>query len=103
MKGLGFVAAGWNAVTGGPTPRADQANQASQTTSHRSTTPAEGVSASSAPPPQTWREPVKLLKTFSLAAVLATAALAPANAVDISGAGATFPYPIYAKWADAYK
>jgi phosphate transport system substrate-binding protein len=23
--------------------------------------------------------------------------------VDISGAGATFPYPIYAKWADAYK
>jgi len=26
-----------------------------------------------------------------------------ANAVDITGAGATFPYPIYAKWADAYK
>jgi phosphate transport system substrate-binding protein len=25
------------------------------------------------------------------------------QAVDISGAGATFPYPIYAKWADAYK
>ncbi len=24
-------------------------------------------------------------------------------ATDISGAGATFPYPIYAKWADAYK
>jgi phosphate transport system substrate-binding protein len=38
---------------------------------------------------------------------LATAALAlssaAANAIDISGAGATFPYPIYAKWADAYK
>jgi phosphate transport system substrate-binding protein len=38
---------------------------------------------------------------------LATAVLAlspvAANAVDISGAGATFPYPIYAKWADAYK
>jgi phosphate transport system substrate-binding protein len=29
--------------------------------------------------------------------------LSPAAAVDISGAGATFPYPIYAKWADAYK
>src|SRR5947208_10325493 len=27
----------------------------------------------------------------------------PATALDISGAGATFPYPIYAKWADAYK
>jgi phosphate transport system substrate-binding protein len=29
--------------------------------------------------------------------------LLPAKAADISGAGATFPYPIYAKWADAYK
>jgi phosphate transport system substrate-binding protein len=28
---------------------------------------------------------------------------APVKAADISGAGATFPYPIYAKWADAYK
>ncbi|HEX4327721.1 MAG TPA: phosphate ABC transporter substrate-binding protein PstS [Burkholderiales bacterium] len=26
-----------------------------------------------------------------------------AMAADITGAGATFPYPIYAKWADAYK
>ena len=26
-----------------------------------------------------------------------------AHAIDISGAGATFPYPVYAKWADAYK
>src|SRR3954464_11325679 len=38
---------------------------------------------------------------------LATAAIAfsstAAYAVDISGAGATFPYPIYAKWADSYK
>ncbi|MPZ31596.1 MAG: phosphate ABC transporter substrate-binding protein PstS [Rhodospirillales bacterium] len=38
---------------------------------------------------------------------LVTAAVAfssmAANAADISGAGATFPYPIYAKWADAYK
>jgi phosphate transport system substrate-binding protein len=28
---------------------------------------------------------------------------AAAATTDISGAGATFPYPIYAKWADAYK
>jgi phosphate transport system substrate-binding protein len=28
---------------------------------------------------------------------------APAGAAEISGAGATFPYPIYAKWAEAYK
>src|SRR5881394_3596205 len=25
------------------------------------------------------------------------------QAADITGAGATFPYPVYAKWADAYK
>ncbi len=27
----------------------------------------------------------------------------PAFAAGVTGAGATFPYPIYAKWADAYK
>jgi len=39
------------------------------------------------------------------AAILAAALLASgfASAADITGAGATFPYPIYAKWADAYK
>jgi len=39
-----------------------------------------------------------------LAAICAGALLAgAAQAVDLTGAGATFPYPIYAKWADAYK
>ena len=38
------------------------------------------------------------------AAALASAFVATlAVAADISGAGASFPYPIYAKWADAYK
>jgi phosphate transport system substrate-binding protein len=38
-----------------------------------------------------------------LSGVLATLAFAfAARAADISGAGATFPYPIYAKWAAAY-
>ena len=37
-----------------------------------------------------------------LATGLAMSALA-ANAQDIVGAGATFPYPAYAKWAEAYK
>ena len=36
-------------------------------------------------------------------ALLAAASAGTAMAADISGAGATFPYPIYAKWADAYK
>jgi phosphate transport system substrate-binding protein len=46
---------------------------------------------------------VKHWTTLAVAGSLAIAAYAPANAADISGAGATFPYPIYAKWADAYK
>jgi phosphate transport system substrate-binding protein len=36
------------------------------------------------------------------AGFVATAALAPAEAAEVAGAGATFPYPIYAKWAEAY-
>ncbi|MBB5751144.1 phosphate ABC transporter substrate-binding protein PstS [Prosthecomicrobium pneumaticum] len=39
----------------------------------------------------------------ALAGALALSAGSVAHAADISGAGATFPYPIYAKWADAYK
>jgi len=40
----------------------------------------------------------------SAAVILAGSVFASsAIAADISGAGATFPYPIYAKWADAYK
>src|SRR5258707_3277331 len=38
-----------------------------------------------------------------MAAAAALSYAAVAAATDISGAGATFPYPIYAKWADAYK
>ncbi|GAB3381749.1 phosphate ABC transporter substrate-binding protein PstS [Massilia agri] len=39
-----------------------------------------------------------------LFASLAIAAIAAgAQAADITGAGATFPYPIYAKWAEMYK
>ena len=34
---------------------------------------------------------------------LAIAVTPLAHSADITGAGATFPYPIYAKWADAYK
>jgi phosphate transport system substrate-binding protein len=51
----------------------------------------------------TWREPVTFMKTLITAATLAALTIPVANAQDISGAGATFPYPIYAKWADTYK
>jgi phosphate transport system substrate-binding protein len=37
------------------------------------------------------------------AALAATAAATAPVKADISGAGATFPYPLYAKWADTYK
>ncbi len=46
------------------------------------------------------------LRAAVVAAAMATVSgftLSAAFAADISGAGATFPYPIYAKWADAYK
>jgi len=39
----------------------------------------------------------------TLAITAALLVVAAAHAADITGAGATFPYPIYAKWADAYK
>ncbi len=45
----------------------------------------------------------KTLTRASLAGAVAAMLLAPAQAAEISGAGATFPYPIYAKWAEAYK
>jgi phosphate transport system substrate-binding protein len=42
--------------------------------------------------------------SYAAAATIAAAlSITTAQAADISGAGATFPYPIYAKWADAYK
>ncbi len=37
------------------------------------------------------------------AAAMATLTMGSAFAADITGAGATFPFPIYAKWAEAYK
>jgi phosphate transport system substrate-binding protein len=41
------------------------------------------------------------MKKFLL--TLLTAVAVTAHAADITGAGATFPYPVYAKWAEAYK
>ena len=46
---------------------------------------------------------MKHIKTILAAGAIAAAIAYPAIAIDISGAGATFPYPVYAKWADAYK
>lgn len=45
------------------------------------------------------------LSNFSLRAVLVAAGLTLATsafAADITGAGASFPYPIYGKWAESY-
>jgi phosphate transport system substrate-binding protein len=44
---------------------------------------------------------VNFLRTIVAAG--AVAASTSAFAADITGAGATFPYPVYSKWADAYK
>ncbi len=42
-------------------------------------------------------------RVLVIGAALALGVAATALAADITGAGATFPYPLYAKWADAYK
>ena len=42
--------------------------------------------------------------SYALGASLAVAAWSgPAAAADITGAGATFPFPVYSKWAEAYR
>ncbi|WP_193760701.1 phosphate ABC transporter substrate-binding protein PstS [Bradyrhizobium yuanmingense] len=45
---------------------------------------------------------MNFLKTI-VAAGLVAASATSAFAADITGAGATFPFPLYSKWADAYK
>ena len=45
-----------------------------------------------------------MLKMKSVITAVGLSVLAATTwAADITGAGATFPYPIYAKWAEAYK
>ncbi len=46
---------------------------------------------------------LKLQKTVAIAALSLSTLSFSVLAADITGAGATFPYPIYAKWAEAYK
>lgn len=50
--------------------------------------------------------PNQCFKSAAVAAVATVASMTffgAAHAADITGAGATFPYPIYAKWAESYK
>mgnify|MGYP000529381978 CR=1 FL=1 len=45
-----------------------------------------------------------MLKIKSFLAALGLSAIAVSSmAAELTGAGATFPFPIYAKWAEAYK
>ena len=46
---------------------------------------------------------LKIAGALILGAAAGFALSAPASADEITGAGATFPYPVYAKWAEAYK
>src|ERR1700742_3570612 len=49
----------------------------------------------------TMESPMNFLKTIVAAGLVA--ASTQVYAADITGAGATFPFPVYSKWADAYK
>jgi phosphate transport system substrate-binding protein len=54
--------------------------------------------------PVTTRSATARVRALAIAgAAAAVLSATPTIAADISGAGATFPYPVYAKWADAYK
>src|SRR4051812_7797892 len=46
---------------------------------------------------------MRFARILAAMALASTAGVGSAGAAEITGAGATFPYPIYAKWADAYK
>ncbi len=48
------------------------------------------------------RKMIAAVRAMGIACAVSVAG-APVFAADISGAGATFPYPIYSKWADTYK
>lgn len=43
------------------------------------------------------------MRRIFIAAAASIGLLTTAHAADITGAGATFPFPIYSKWAEAYK
>ena len=45
---------------------------------------------------------MKLFSTIALAAAALATTLSPAAAQDLTGAGATFPYPIYSRWFSDY-
>ncbi len=46
---------------------------------------------------------IKRLFSSIIVGASVVAAMSAAMAADMTGAGATFPYPIYAKWAESYK
>lgn len=46
---------------------------------------------------------MKIWTAFVAAGLAVATSAMPAAAIDITGAGASFPFPIYSKWAEAYK
>ena len=46
---------------------------------------------------------MRMKHLFVSIAIAATSIAASAQAANITGAGATFPYPVYAKWAELYQ
>jgi phosphate transport system substrate-binding protein len=76
----------------GTAARADDQENAAFDANHR-----EGR-----PPVQAHSRTIHWLGAVALLGIAAAPTLR-AEAAEIAGAGATFPYPIYAKWAEAYK
>src|SRR5262250_2594044 len=92
-------------VSIGPSERTAELNhqQKNQSTEEHTSRGSKPEAALSSPSPSKQERALKLFHTLMAAGFIAAAANGPALAIDISGAGATFPYPIYDKWADTYK
>src|SRR5262245_5097899 len=91
----------WNCQSGHPKPVAS--SYAANSNQERSQSRGHSPGTARIFVPNRQERALQVFRTLTAAGAIAAAAFAPAVAADISGAGATFPYPVYAKWADAYK
>lgn len=72
-------------------------NASTDRNSEQPSRPSDGITAA------VMENNMRVIQALTAALFISAGVGSPALAVDISGAGATFPYPLYAKWADTYK
>lgn len=94
-------------VVGTPAAAAAAATKPAGQTPAAATTPAAAAAASAAPAAAASASPLAAASPSAVGAPAAPAASIagpfPGEAKNLTGAGATFPGPLYAKWFDAYQ